>query len=149
MHYAVLILLFFISAFLLYKNRHKIFSDRRVITIIIITVIILISLRFGQVILAIIAVLLPIILRMGGFLVRNIGILNIMRYFSRVKTNTPASKTTMSKTEAYDILGLTPGASQQEINSQYRKLMKQNHPDKGGSKHLSALINQAKDRLVG
>lgn len=149
MHYIILALVIFISVFLLYRNRQKIFDDKRIVAAISIVVIILISLRFGQVLLAAAAVLFPIILRMSGFLLRNIGIFNIMRYFSRVKPNSPTPKNKMSKKEAYAILGLKPGASNAEITAQYRKLMKQNHPDKGGSRHLSTLINQAKDKLAG
>lgn len=143
----IIVLLVLISIFLLYKNRSKVFADKRIIITIIIVAIILVSLRFGQHLFAIIVALLPILLRTGMFLIRNIGIFNFIKYFSKMK-NKAAPKVTLSKNEAYDILGLKPGASKDEIMSQYRNLMKQNHPDKGGSKHLSILINQAKDTLL-
>lgn len=54
----------------------------------------------------------------------------------------------MSKEEAYKILGLKEGVTKAEIKLQYKKLMKANHPDKGGSKHISVLLNRAKDRLL-
>ncbi|MFT5701305.1 MAG: hypothetical protein ACI8ZB_004196 [Desulforhopalus sp.] len=54
----------------------------------------------------------------------------------------------MSKKEAYLILGVDPGASQQEIHQAWRRLIKGVHPDHGGSAFLTAKINAAKDVLL-
>jgi hypothetical protein len=55
----------------------------------------------------------------------------------------------MTREEAYQILGLDPGATSEEIHQAYRRLIKGVHPDSGGSAFLTAKINAAKDLLLG
>ena len=54
----------------------------------------------------------------------------------------------------YEVLGVKPGASQEEIKSAYRKLVKQYHPDQYGDNPLKNLaeeklaeINKAYDMI--
>ena len=55
----------------------------------------------------------------------------------------------MTSEEAYEVLGLQPGASEAEIRAAHHRLMRTAHPDSGGSDWLATRINLARDVLLG
>lgn len=55
----------------------------------------------------------------------------------------------MSRAEAYQVLGLQPGANEAAIRAAHRRLMRAAHPDSGGSDWVASRINAARDILLG
>jgi hypothetical protein len=54
----------------------------------------------------------------------------------------------MTVDEAYAILGLSAGATPDQIKEAHRRLMVKLHPDHGGSGYLATQINRARDVLL-
>lgn len=61
----------------------------------------------------------------------------------------PGPSGTMTREEAYAVLGLKSGAGAAEIKEAHHRLMMKIHPDQGGSDVLAAQVNRAKDILLG
>ena len=64
------------------------------------------------------------------------------------RSETPANAPDVSVEEAYAILGLQPGADEAAIKAAHHRLMKQFHPDHGGTDYLATKINRARDVLL-
>jgi len=69
---------------------------------------------------------------------------------SRSSNQPPPRRTAagMSVDEAFQVLGLRPGATDEEIRSAHHRLMRTAHPDSGGSDWLATRINLARDILL-
>jgi DnaJ-domain-containing protein 1 len=59
-----------------------------------------------------------------------------------------ATTADVSVEEAYEILGLARGADAEAIKAAHHRLMKQLHPDHGGTDYLATKINRARDVLL-
>ena len=67
---------------------------------------------------------------------------------ARAGSPPPGSSADITVEEAYAILGLAPGADAAAIRAAHRRLMKQLHPDHGGTDYLATKINRARDVLL-
>jgi len=56
--------------------------------------------------------------------------------------------TAMSREEALEILGLTEGATADDVKRAHREMMMRHHPDQGGSNYFATKLNEAKDLLL-
>lgn len=68
---------------------------------------------------------------------------------SAKERNNTSGFASMTRDEAYQILGVEPGASPEDIHKAWRRLVRAVHPDSGGSAFLTAKINAARDLLLG
>ncbi len=72
------------------------------------------------------------------------------RRFGGTSTGAPPPTAERPDTEeAWRILGLSPGASREDIIQAHKRLMQKLHPDRGGNDYLAAKVNAARDELLG
>lgn len=72
----------------------------------------------------------------------------VIKWFKAKKSTAIKTDTPMTRAEALDILGLKDPASEDDIKTAYKTLIKKLHPDQEGSEWMSAKLNQARDFLL-
>jgi hypothetical protein len=71
------------------------------------------------------------------------------RFGPRRRHEAPRPEGGMTRAAAFAELGLGEGASEAQVHAAWRAMIKQHHPDHGGSHARAARINQAKAVLEG
>jgi len=83
-----------------------------------------------------------------GFITRLFPFFMAQSRSYRRRSDARPHKKAMSANQARHILGVSPQASPEEITHAWRKLMRQAHPDQGGSQEDAVRLNQARDILL-
>jgi len=84
---------------------------------------------------------------MGWLLKIGIAVLLGALIYAWVKARI-APRLRMPASEARALLGISDGATQQEIRDAHRRLITRVHPDAGGSAELATRVNAARDALL-
>jgi hypothetical protein len=115
--------------------------------------------RFGLSWLAVVGGVLLTVARGVGPLLR---LLPLLQYFQRQRAaeqtghadagappgnGAAARPGRMSRREALEVLGLDDRATREDVQREYKRLIKRLHPDLGGSTYLTAKLNEARDVL--
>ncbi|WNV04098.1 DnaJ domain-containing protein [Candidatus Methylospira mobilis] len=104
--------------------------------------------------------LVPLIGAIAALLVRSAQtlapLLPLLEKIWREHRRKPEAETTgatgggngMTRVEALAVLGLSEGATHEEIIAAHRRLMQKVHPDRGGSDYLASQLNKARNILL-
>jgi len=96
---------------------------------------------------------IPIIKGLLGLALRSLPFLQIWLRNRQQQTgqppySAPANNNPLAEDEAWQVLGLAPGASREDIIQAHKKLMQKLHPDRGGNDYLATKLNAARDLLL-
>ena len=104
---------------------------------------------------AVVGGVLPFLQKIIG-LVRYIPLYNFIRQnFNKQQNNhqnqqnsSNRDSSDMTREQAAEILGVSLGASENEILVAHKRLIQKNHPDLGGTDYIAKKINKARDVLL-
>tara|TARA_B110000444_G_scaffold170186_1_gene159024 strand:+ start:1450 stop:1938 length:489 start_codon:yes stop_codon:yes gene_type:complete len=97
------------------------------------------------------AALIPIVKFIFLFLWRSLPLIQMWmrsRKSKEGKSFSSQKNDALTETEAWEILGLEPGSSDEEIVQAHRELMQKIHPDRGGNNYMATKLNLARDLLL-
>ena len=94
-----------------------------------------------------VAAVIPVFKGLLAIALRVLPFLNLRKTASAAQKNPPQTAN-LTEQEAWQVLGLEPGASRDEIVAAHKRLIQKLHPDRGGNDYLAARINQAKELLL-
>lgn len=98
------------------------------------------------------AAMIPLAKTLFALLLRSFPFLQVwLKHKEKNHSGQPSSPNTteLTEDEALQILGLEPGASDDDIILAHKRLIQKLHPDRGGNDYLAAKLNAARDLLIG
>ena len=130
-------------------SRAKLENAKRAITTLVITigvVLLIILAATGRLhwLFAVVGAAVPIAMRLW----RAYSAYRWLRGQQKKPADAPAKVNETAVTQAYQTLGLKMGASKQEIIQAHRRLIRDAHPDRGGSDEIAQQLNAAKELLL-
>ncbi|WP_438952419.1 molecular chaperone DnaJ [Porticoccus sp.] len=96
------------------------------------------------------AAALPLLKLLFGLALRAWPFLQVLRRKNQPPPQQASVGTSgeLSQQEAFQLLGLQPGASREAIIDAHKRLIQKLHPDRGGNDYLAAKLNAARDLLL-
>ena len=93
---------------------------------------------------------LPVLKVLLSLLLRALPFLSVWLKKRHSQPEHPSSpqNTQLSEEEAWQLLGLEPGAPREDIIQAHKRLIQKLHPDRGGNDYLAAKLNAARDLLL-
>ena len=93
---------------------------------------------------------LPVLKGLFGWLLRALPFLQVWLKKHHIPTEQPRPDQDRGLTEheAWQLLGLKPGASRDDIIQAHKRLIQKVHPDRGGNDYLASQLNIARDLLL-
>lgn len=93
---------------------------------------------------------LPLLKLLFGFALKAWPFLQVFRKKNQPPPQRANAGTSgeLSQQEAFQLLGLQPGASRQAIIDAHKRLIQKLHPDRGGNDYLASKLNSARDLLL-
>ncbi|WP_461481306.1 J domain-containing protein [Porticoccus sp.] len=93
---------------------------------------------------------LPVLKGLLGLLLRALPFLQVWLKKHHIPADQPRPDQDRGLTEheAWQLLGLKPGASREDIIRAHKRLIQKVHPDRGGNDYLASQLNTARDLLL-